>query len=187
MRIPALLSIIIFSLTACKKETTSLPKTIGITSSAYSKFNPSTIPDNASFKIKLVKDSFISDQTFFVFNQNFSFDYVVNEDAPYFSGMGQVVLSSISSDGWNLAINSLPYHQDMSIRLYVNSIKEGTFYLQKSYSNNIPSNIHVWLKDTYLKDSVNIFKTNYKFKMKKTDTNSFGSKRFKLILKYTTK
>ena len=184
MKISHLLLISLVLLAACKKEETSSPKTLSVTSVADNAVKPDTIPDKASFKIKLIKDSFNSDETDFVFNHNSSLAYIPNEDGLYFPGIGQASLSSISSDDRNLAINGLPYRQGMIIGLNVNTASEGAFVLEMSYTTKIPSTIHVWLRDTYLKDSVDIFKGNYNFNVIKSDANSFGSNRFKLVLKY---
>jgi hypothetical protein len=186
MKISLLLLTSLFFLAACKKEESNSPNTFHVTSISDAPVLPGPMPYNASFKIKLVLDASHSDEIDFVFRQNYSLAYVFNEDVLHLTGTGQASLSSISSDGRDLAINGLPYSKGMLISLNASTIvNKGTFYLEKSYESNVPSNIHVWLKDAYLKDSVDIFKKKYNFKMKKTDTNSFGSKRFKLVLKYT--
>ncbi|HEY4324341.1 MAG TPA: hypothetical protein VGN20_10150 [Mucilaginibacter sp.] len=183
MKISYSLLISFFFLAACKKEEASSPKTLQVTSTTAVSAAPSLMPDGASFKIKLVKDATHSDEVDFIFKQSFSSAYVFDEDALYLGG-GQASLSSISSDGRNLSINGLPYTKGMSIGLNVNTAApEGTFYLQNSYTKNMPANIHVWLNDVYLKDSVEILKVNYNFTMTQTDANSSGSNRFKLIIR----
>jgi hypothetical protein len=98
-------------------------------------------------------------------------------------GFGDLSLASMSNDGKKLSINGLPYTQGMSIGLDVEAKDDGAYSLQVSYENKMPANIQIWVKDTYLKDSVNVCKANYNFTVSKADTNSFGSKRFKLIIK----
>jgi len=183
MKISLSLLISLFFLAACKKETAKPSPTLEVTSTTDVSKLPGPVPFNASFKIKLVKDATHSDEADFIFRQTSSLAYVVNEDAPYFNSGAQASLCSISSDGRDLAINSLPFSKGMSIALNVNAASDGTFSLQKSYASNTPANLHVWLKDALLKDSVDLFKANYNFNITHADANSFGSKRFKLIIR----
>ena len=178
-----LLSLVLFALAACKKEEKIAPETTPQKSTTAIVVKPDTIPDSAALKICLVKDTINTDETMFVFNHTYSLGYVFDQDAPYFQGFGQVSLASISSGGKYLAINGLPYTSGMSIGLDVQAKTSGAYSLQISYERKIPSTVQILLKDTYLKDSIDVRTHNYNFHVSKTDTNSFGSKRFKLILK----
>ncbi|MGZ3999359.1 MAG: hypothetical protein ACXVIY_01965, partial [Mucilaginibacter sp.] len=144
---------------------------------------PDTIPDMAAFKLKLVKDQVNNDETMFLFSKTSSLNYDPNEDARYFAGNGDEHLSSISADGWELVINTLPYKPGMSVGLDVQAKTDGKYSLSISYQKAIPQQVHIWLKDMYLKDSVDVRTTSYNFDVAKSDTNSFGSNRFKLIIK----
>jgi trimeric autotransporter adhesin len=178
-----LLSSVLFSLAACQKEETIAPKAKPTTSTTAATPKNDSIPDDAALKVKLFKDSSTYDETALVFDHLSTLNYSDNNDAPYFSGFGQVSLTSISHDGRDMAIYRLPYSTGMSIELNVNTKAEGTYHLQISYEKNIPANIQVWVMDTYLKDSTNVCTKNYNFNVTKADTNSFGSKRFKLVLR----
>jgi len=184
-----LLSLTLASLAACQKENIVLPKTHATATPAapgpviVAKVNTDTIPDKSAFKIKLVKDSTNSDETMLTFNHLATCKYSSSSDAPYFTGFGQVSLATVSSDGIDLAINQMPYTPGMSIGLDVRAKTDGAYQLQISYVHNMPANIQVWLKDNYLKDSVNVCLKKYSFKVITADTSSFGKKRFKLILK----
>ncbi len=112
---------------------------------------------------------------------NPNFDPAV--DAQYLPGYGQVSLASISSDGTDLAINSLPYSPDKPIKLDVHAKNDGTYFFKISYERTIPANVQIWLKDAYTKDSLNVRTGNYQFKVLKADTNSYGNKRFQLVLR----
>jgi hypothetical protein len=173
----------LFSLAACQKETEGIPPNIPVGSAAIVAVSQDTIPDKACFKIKLIKDSMNYDETAIVFGHAASVDYIPSEDAIYLTGFGKENLSSLSSDGTALAINRLPYSPGMSIYLDMHAKADGNFFLETSYKNNIPANIHIWLTDTFLKDSVEIGAANYNFSVRKADTNSMGGKRFKLTLK----
>ena len=176
--IPLLL--ILFFLASCKKEEKTLPV---LTPAALASVKTDTIPDKAILKLKLAKDSTNSDEAMFVFKHSSRLNYFDSEDAMYFPGFGQVSLASSSSDGKNLSVNGLPYTSGMSIGLDVNVKTSGMYLLKISYDRGIPADVEIWIKDTYLRDSVNACTGNYNFNIDKADTNSFGGKRFKLILK----
>ncbi len=178
-----LLSSILFSLAACQKEEAIAPKAKPASSTAAATTKNDSIPDNAALKVKLIKDSTNYDETALVFDHLSGMNYSDNNDAPYFTGFGQVSLASISPDGRDMAVYRLPYSLGMSIGLNVNTKADGAYQLSISYEKNIPANIQLWVKDTYLKDSLNVCAKNYHFNVTKADTNSFGSKRFKLILR----
>jgi hypothetical protein len=178
-----LLSSILFSLAACQKEEAIAPKASPASSTASVTSKKDSIPDDAALKVKLIKDSTNYDETALVFDHLATLNYSDSNDAPYFIGFGLVSLTSVSKDGRDLAIYRLPYSSGMSIGLNVNTKADGAYQLSISYEKNIPANIQVWIKDTYLKDSLNVCTKNYHFNVTKADTNSFGSKRFKLILR----
>jgi len=200
--IPAL--ILLCSLAACKKETipASLPNTPAViasttttppsttttsqpgpTQSTPVAANTDTIPEMAALRLKLVKDNTNYDETLFFFKHESTPAYDAMQDGKYLAGFGQVSLASISSDGKDLVVNSLNYTPGMSIGLDVNAKTDGTYSFQVSLQKNLPADIHVWLKDNLLKDSVNVRTANYNFDISKADPNSFGSKRFELIIK----
>lgn len=178
-----LLSAILFSLAACKKAEDVLPKVAtGVTKNVLPP-KIDTVPDHAMIKVKLCKDSVNTDETTLVFNHLASANFCSDNDALYFNGFGKVSLASISADGKDMAIYSLPYTPQMSVGLDVRTKTDGTYLLKVSDESKIPSNIQVWLKDSYLKDSVDVCKGNYSFSVAKADTNSFGKRRFSIILK----
>jgi trimeric autotransporter adhesin len=168
-------------LAACQKEGNS-PKRIPEIATAPFGVPADTIPDTAILKIKLVKDSIYSDEILLVFNHTARLQYYNKEDGIYLSGNGPVGLASISSDGYDLTINYLPYTPGMTIGLNYTTQTSGAFFLETSYLAKIPANIHIWLKDAYLKDSIDIRAHKYYFNVNKADPNSCNNKRFKLIL-----
>jgi hypothetical protein len=131
----------------------------------------------------LKKDSINTDETAFLFNHLSGLNYSNKVDARYFSGFGQVSLSSVTKDNFNLAIYSLPYCSGMAIGLDVRAKTDGVYDLEMSYASKIPSTMHIWVVDNYLKDSIDVSSNVYKFKISKADTNSWGKKRFKLVLR----
>jgi hypothetical protein len=187
MKVLRLLIFILFLFAACKKEGEVSPKPVPVGSTTpvpVTVVKLDTIPDKAAFKIQLVKDEVNNDETMFQFNHKAALNYSGNDgDAPYFPGYGQESLASVTSDGRDLVINVLPYTSGMSIDLDMNAKASGPLSFKLSYQNKMPSSIHIWLKDTYLKDSVDVRTANYNFKVDKADANSFGNKRFKIILR----
>jgi hypothetical protein len=194
MKTSILLLTSIFLLAACKKETKIEPKTnLGSQSVAskprststppITKAAADTLPDRAMLKIKLVKDNVNYDETMFIFSHTAVSGYDPNEDSPYFPGYGQESLSSISADGRDLVINTLPYSPGAPIHLNVDTKSDGAFSLQVSFKNKIPDNVDVTIKDNYLKNKVNISSAPYQFSVVKSDTSTYGANRFELSLK----
>jgi trimeric autotransporter adhesin len=178
-----LLISLLFSLSACKKEETVLQLKAFTTPPLFIATKADTIPDGAMVGIKLVKDSINSDETLLVFDHTSSPNYNPMEDARYLAGMGQVSLASVSADGIDLSINSSKYIYGMSIPLDVHTRVTSAVYLEISREHNIPAVMQIWVKDNYLKDSVNLCTQVYHFVADKTDTSTFGNKRFKVFFK----
>ena len=184
MKATILLFLILLFLSSCQKDAQDLPEIKQpVSTSSVVTQSLDAMPDNAAFKIQLVKDNINSDDTMILFKQKAQLGYDPYEDGIYVQGNGQVNLASISSDNTDLAINTLPYTPGMSIGLYMTVKSDGAYSLQLDYQKSLPANTHIWLKDTYLKDSIDVRTKAYKFIVTKADTNSFGSKRFKLTIR----
>ncbi|MGZ3879238.1 MAG: MBG domain-containing protein, partial [Mucilaginibacter sp.] len=134
-------------------------------------------------RLQLAKDSVNTDDILIRFNDNAKATFDINEDAPYRQGSGKVSISSFSSDNRTLAINQLPLlHQGQVIPLKVGASADGTYKLNMSEIKGISPFFDIWLKDNYLKDSVNMrVDSSYSFSILHSDTNSFGSRRFVLV------
>jgi len=141
-----------------------------------------TIPDRATFTLRLSSDGNNYDETAFVFNCKASRAFDWNNDAVYFPGFGQVSLASTSSDGRDMVIYELPYSSGMSVGLNIHSKKDGALNLALCKVKDIPAGIRIWLKDTYSRDSLDLCKGPYNFRVDKADTNSYGGRRLKLML-----
>lgn len=142
-----------------------------------------TVPDGGAFKIVFQKDSLQADETEVAFNHTTSTMYFNTQDAVYFPGNGVVSLSSLTSDGVPCAIQQLPYLQGYPIRLKIVAKDDGIYVLRLSYINQIPKTIRIWLKDRYMKDSLDMRIGNYAFQITKADTNTFGQSRFAVALR----
>ena len=136
-------------------------------------------------RVKLAKDTINTDETVIVFNTGASTKYNSEIDAPYKTGFGSVSLSSMSSDHISLAINTQPLPKtNGSVGLSVNATSDGSYSLNLQDIVGIPQLFDIWLKDAYLKDSVNMRQNpTYSFNVAKSDSNTFGSKRFSLIMR----
>jgi len=142
-----------------------------------------TLANLSGFKIKLAADSTNYDETMFLFRKSASLGFSGSEDAQYLPGYGQVSLASTASDGTDLAINSLPYTPNMSMKLDFSTKSDGNYLLKISFERTLPSTLQVWIKDNYAKDSVNVRTGNLKFQVVKSDTASWGRNRFRVVLK----
>ncbi len=137
-------------------------------------------------RMQLAMDSINKDDTYIGFFSNASSKYVFNEDAEYRQGNGRINLASISSDNVPLAIDKMPplTKQTTIIPLYVRAANDGVYKLNRTELEAIPQLYDIWLIDAYKKDSVNMrADTSYSFDIIHTDTNTYGSKRFRLVIR----
>jgi len=135
-------------------------------------------------RIQMRMDSINTDDMVLNFRDDAKAAYDFQEDAPYRIGNGKVSMASISADNVALAINKLPFViKGQTIGLKVGALADGTYSLNLKDIKGIPHLFAVWVRDNYLKDSTNLSKGPYTFSIAKADTNSFGSKRFVLVIK----
>ena len=135
-------------------------------------------------RIKLSKDTVNTDDIIINFNSNAKTKYADTEDAAYKAGSGQVSLASISSDNIPLAINQLPFTNKQVIPLKVGATANGTYTINLSEIKGIPQLFDVWMMDNFTKDSVNMrVKQSYTFNIVKSDTTTYGSRRFVLFVR----
>jgi hypothetical protein len=142
-------------------------------------------PVDRHLRLQLAKNPVNTDDIFIGFKSTAKTQYVFNEDSPYKAGNGLVSLVSISSDNVPLAINTLPLpEQSEIIKLAVTASAGGTYKLNKLDLKGIPELYDIWLMDAYKKDSLDLRHNNsYTFDILKSDTNSYGSTRFSLIVR----
>lgn len=141
---------------------------------------------NRLLMLKMAKDSSNYDETLIRFTDTADNKFVHNEDAPYLIGSGVVSLSSFSSDSIAMAINQmqLPKQRSLSIPLNVKAKVNGVYKIQMVTVSQIPQVYDIWLMDAYKRDSVDMKHNNeYLFDINKADTTTFGSGRFKLVIR----
>jgi hypothetical protein len=185
-----LLAVVCFS--SCRKdavEPTVTPNQVSqkVAATTTAALNQDTVNTavNGYLRIQLAEDAFNTDNVLINFAPGSSPAYVRNEDAPTLQGFGAVSLSSLSSDNVALAINVQPLtSKGVIIPLVVGAKASGLYNLNLMAVNNIPASFNIWLMDKYKKDSLD-FRNNptYAFNLIKTDTSSFGSHRFKLVVR----
>ena len=171
-----LLALIAVAFAACQKNGTSPSKPVTIPKD--------TIPDGARLRMQLVKDSSKYYEILVHFNHTFHLvrNYNNDEDAIVPGGDPNLDLSAISSDGYLLSVDGVPYASGLSIPL-AGRAANGSYFLRASHLVNVPSSIHIWCKDNYLKDSLDLRTGNYHFNVDNADTNSFGKKRFQIVVR----
>jgi len=141
---------------------------------------------NRFLMLKLNKDSMNYDETMIRFNDTASNKFVQTEDAPYLQGLGAVSLSSFSSDSVAMAVNQmkLPKQTSLSIPLKITAKTSGVYKMQMVSASQIPQVYDLWLMDAYKHDSVDMKHNNtYLFDINQTDSTTFGSGRFKLVIR----
>ncbi|WP_461449816.1 LamG-like jellyroll fold domain-containing protein [Mucilaginibacter sp.] len=142
-----------------------------------------TLPTGlAGLHLQLNQDSLIYTQTGIYFSPLWSDKYVPNEDAIDLDGTS-VYLSSYSSDNHRLSINQLAdYSKGKVVKLYVSAASYGNYMLHLADIENIDTLYNVYLRDHYLKDSVNLLQTKSYPLSVTTDTASYGANRFDLVI-----
>jgi len=143
------------------------------------------VTNNQFMRLELGKDSIDKDNVLIRFNSNAKAGYNIKEDAPYRTGLGAVSLASISSDKVILGINQLPLaSMGQTIALKIGATTDGSYILNMKELVGVPQLYDVWLMDAFKKDSVNMRTDKlYNFTIAKSDTNTFGSNRFKLVVR----
>jgi len=140
---------------------------------------------NPHLRLQMAMDSTNTDDTYIGFKSDASAQFVDNEDAPFKKGTGKVHLASFSSDSIKLAINKMPFAgaSQSIIPLFVTAAADGTYKLNLTELEAIPRLYQVWLMDRFNKDSLDMrHNSTYAFDIT-TDTSSYGTSRFQLIIR----
>ena len=167
---------------SCNKDLASLPQPVQSSSAVLTKIQD-TLTDGAFYKIRLQKDSSAIDETVVMFRHTAPACFNASVDAIYFQGFGIASLSSLTSDNIPCAIQTRPYSINNTLRLKIGSKGTNTYTLRLSDLEKFPANYHIWLKDNYLKDSLDLRTANYTFNVVENDTTTFGITRFKVTVR----
>jgi trimeric autotransporter adhesin len=139
---------------------------------------------NQYLHLVLAKDSVNTDDIIVRFTTNATQEYNPIVDGQYKPGYGIVSLYSMSSDNVPLAINVQPLPKTSeSIALAAGATADGTYQLQMKRIVAIPKIFNIILVDSYKKDSIDMRESpQYNFSIAQSDTSTYGSKRFKLVI-----
>ena len=139
-------------------------------------------------RINMVTDAI--DQTDIVIGFNTGATTAFNNtiDAKLLAGAGAPQsISAISSDNVHASVKWVPLPKstaNLVIPLGVSAAASGQYTLQRTDLEAIPSLYEIWLMDAYKKDSLDIKNnTNYVFDIDLTDTTSFGTNRFQVVVR----
>jgi sugar lactone lactonase YvrE len=153
------------------------------TKAELASLNSTTVDQH--LRIRLSVDSINTDDTYIGFKSTANVNYIVNEDALYIQGNGKVSLASFSGDHQPLAINKQPFPDKIvRIPLKVGAVADGLYTLKRTEMAAIPQLYEIWLMDAYKKDSLDMRANDtYAFNLALADTNSYGSRRFTLVIR----
>jgi hypothetical protein len=153
-----------------------------VTQRSLAAVNPASV--NSLLKLKMSKDSVQFEESLVTFGAGYKPGFVNTEDAPYRVGSGKVGLSSTSIDKVQLAINSMPLQSSQIIPLNVSAVSDGLYTINMAQLVPLPPIYDLWLKDAFKKDSLDIrHNPTYSFDILHSDTNTYGSHRFSLIVR----
>lgn len=137
-------------------------------------------------RLQMAKDSDNVEETIVRFENTAKNEFVDGEDSEHMSGSGAVSFSSKSSNNINLGINHIPFPKapQTVIKLNVSATADGQYTISKTELKNVPDLYEIWLMDALKKDSLDIkHNATYKFDVLKSDTNTYGSNRFSLVIR----
>ncbi len=146
---------------------------------------PVDYANNQYLRLQLAKDTVNTDDMLVRFNSSASTAYNPDIDAIYKPGYGAVSLASLTSDHIHTAIKVEPLPKTTEyMGLAVNTTTGGTFTLNMKTIVGIPQLFDIWLVDAYKKDSLDMrHNKTYTFDVLKSDTNTFGTGRFTLVIR----
>jgi hypothetical protein len=139
-------------------------------------------------RIKMITDSVNYDDMVIGFNPASSTKFNAAEDSRLVTGIGNLEsISAISSDSVNTAVKWVSFPKNNAgqlIRLNVGAAATGQYTMRRTDLQQIPALYQIWLMDRYKKDSLDM-KSNstYVFDVDLSDTASFGSNRFQILVR----
>jgi hypothetical protein len=164
--------------TEAMKSELTLPSTIlmGI---------PKQTNELAGFFMKMEQDSLLGTYCGIYFRPDWTDQYDSEDAIDMNSTSSSVLMSSYTTDGRRVALNKLSdYSEGKIIRLHVNATASALYKLKIEEISGIDTLYDIWLRDKYLKDSLDIRRYGvYNFRINKSDTASFGANRFELAIR----
>jgi hypothetical protein len=137
-------------------------------------------------RLEMNADTIHYEDAIVAFNNANKIGYEPHLDVRYKLGHNIVSLSTLSSDNVQLGINKqpLPGNERRIIGLHVDVAANGTYHFNLRQVIGLPKLYDVWLLDAYKRDSIDLrAAVTYDFAVDKSDSSSFGSNRFSLLIK----
>jgi hypothetical protein len=144
---------------------------------------------NQYIRLDLAKDTTGKSEIVVGFNPGSNKNYNQIEDDLYLGALSPTNQSMWTTSNDNIKLvtkwQALPKaKQQDNIGITVNGAATGQFTLTRSELKGIPKLYKVWLMDMYMKDSLDLRNNStYVFNINLADTNTFGSKRFQVIVR----
>ena len=139
-----------------------------------------------SIRLQMEMDSVNKEELYVGFGRGYSGGYKVSEDALYNSGPSKVHFYSQTAERAGVAINKQPLVSSgqVVIPLVLTAGTDGRYQIRRTDMSGIPAVFDIWLMDDYKKDSLDIrHNSSYLFDITNGDTSSYGSRRFRLLLR----
>lgn len=164
-------------------KSTTQPSGFTYLASAYT----DKTPYSQYMVLNVAKDTTSKSEVLIGFNPGSTKNYNQIEDDRYLSGQAAQSMWITSADGIKLVSKWLSLPKDKqadTANLSVTVSTSGQYTLTRSEFKGIPNLYNVWLIDNYKKDSLDIeHNDKYVFDVNLSDTASYGSSRFRVIIR----
>jgi len=176
------LMLLIFA--ACQKAAKVTPKIPTTPKDTVVVAKYDTIPDGGIISVYVVKDSTYYNFAGFYFNHKYLLEAISSDgDVGYFGGFDPVQMYIISENDKHLEDDNVPYSRGMAFKLHIDCDENIPIFMKLHAYIKIPPSIHIWCKDNYLKDSVDLLHgAHYNFNIDHTIPASYSDDRFQVVL-----
>ena len=143
---------------------------------------------NSYMRLKLITDTANYNDMVIGFNSSSTMKYNPAEDAEYLNGFNAAeTLAGITADSVKTSVKWLPLpkaNEERTLPLNVTGRTSGIHKLAMTTLKQLPAIYEVWLMDKYKSDSLDIrHNSTYAFNLELTDTASYGSNRFRVVIR----
>lgn len=139
-------------------------------------------------KLNISKDTTSKFEVLIGFNSKLNNNYNEDTDDLYFNGQNPAQSMSLySADKVRLVSKWLAFPKAKladTVKINVRASASGQYKITRSDLKSIPNLYQIWLMDNYKKDSLDIkHNADYVFDLNLADTNSYGARRFQVIIR----
>ncbi|MBD1366925.1 T9SS type A sorting domain-containing protein [Mucilaginibacter sp. ZT4R22] len=165
------------TITESMKSTGNSPNSVRLLSTSA----PEKDVDPPVMRLQFSKNNFINDEIGIVL-QSTAKDSLDRSDATHMGG-DYMNLTTITPDNKYLAIDKRPFTGNkIVIPLFINVAEDSIYTFKKTFTSSMMSNYKVTLYDSLLNNNVQITNLDYSFNVARSKPETFGGKRFKLII-----